>query len=164
VGDLLVNKLSLILVNLLCIIGSHILVKFQFSCESRAPPWSSSSVLDHRSLRGRGHIWRLFHLWLRFITFGGRSAHLVYHVHKSGRKTAIKYYLTAILPDLIITRTTTITYPSHYMESHWQSAQRPSPLWRSYKMTSSYHAGFVQTGTRISKQFLRLWRELVTWF
>jgi len=57
-------------------------------------PWSSGSVLDHRSLppmleSRRGHIWRLFHLRLRFITFGGRSAHLAYYVHKSGRKTSI---------------------------------------------------------------------------
>jgi len=37
----------------------------------------------------RVHIWRMFHLWLRFITFGGRSAYLAYHVHKSGRKTPI---------------------------------------------------------------------------
>ena len=29
------------------------------------------------------HIWRVFHLWLRFIIFGGRSTHLAYHVHKS---------------------------------------------------------------------------------
>ena len=48
-------------------------------------------ALDHRSLapefksRG-GHIWRAFHLWLHFITFGGRLAQLVYHVHKSGNK------------------------------------------------------------------------------
>ena len=59
-----------------------------------APPWSSGSVLDHRSLppvfeSRRGHIWRLFRLWLRLITFGGRSAHLAYFVHKSGRKTSI---------------------------------------------------------------------------
>jgi len=59
-----------------------------------APPWSSGSVLDHRSLllvfeTRRGHIWRLFHLWLRLITFGGRSAHLAYCVHKSGCKTSI---------------------------------------------------------------------------
>ena len=52
------------------------------------------SVLDHRSLppefeSQRGHIWRLFHLRLRFITFGGRSVHLAYLVHKSGRKTSI---------------------------------------------------------------------------
>ena len=70
----------------------------------RAPPWSSGSVLDHRSLppvfaSRRGHIWRLFHLWLRLITFVGRAAHLAYHVHKSGRKTSIiiiihrKYYI-----------------------------------------------------------------------
>ena len=59
-----------------------------------APTWSSSSVLDHRSLppgfeSQRGHIWRLFHLWLRFITVGGRSAHLAYHVHKRRRKIPI---------------------------------------------------------------------------
>ena len=59
-----------------------------------APPWSSGSVLDHRSLppvikSRRGHIWRLFRLWLRLSTFGGRSAHLAYLVHKSGRKTTI---------------------------------------------------------------------------
>jgi len=51
-------------------------------------------VLDHRSLPPefeslRGHIWRVFHVWLRFITFRGRSAHLVYHVHKSVCKTSI---------------------------------------------------------------------------
>ena len=33
--------------------------------------------------------WRVFHRWLRFITFGGRSAHLAYHVHWSARKTSI---------------------------------------------------------------------------
>ena len=59
-----------------------------------APPWSSCSVLDHISLAPvfesrRGHIWRSFHLWLRYITFGGRSAHLAYHVHKSGCRTPI---------------------------------------------------------------------------
>ena len=60
----------------------------------RAPPWSSGSVLVHRSLpfvfeSRLGHIWRLFRLSLRLITFGSRSAHLAYHVHKSGRKTSI---------------------------------------------------------------------------
>jgi len=39
------------------------------------------SALDRRSLppefeSRRRHIWRLFHLWLDFITFGGRPAHL----------------------------------------------------------------------------------------
>ena len=29
------------------------------------------------------------HLWLRYISFGGRSAHFAHHVHKSGRKTPI---------------------------------------------------------------------------
>ena len=60
----------------------------------RAPPWSSGSVLDHRSLppvfeSRRGHIWRLFRLSLSLIAFGSRSAHLAYRVHKSGRKTSI---------------------------------------------------------------------------
>jgi len=59
-----------------------------------APPWSSGSVLDRRSLppvfeTRRGHSWSVFHLWLRFITFGGRSAHLAYHVYKCSRKTPI---------------------------------------------------------------------------
>ena len=63
-------------------------------CIPGAPPWSSGSVLDHKSLppvfeSWPGHIWRLFRLSLRFITFRGRSAHLAYLVHKSGRKTSI---------------------------------------------------------------------------
>ena len=60
------------------------------------PLWSSGSVLDHRSLppmfeSWHGHIWRLFHLWLGFITFGGHLAHLAYHVHKSGHKTSVMF-------------------------------------------------------------------------
>ena len=56
--------------------------------------WSSGSAWDPRSLPSlfesrRRHISRLFHLWLRFITFGGHSAHLAYRVHKRGRKTSI---------------------------------------------------------------------------
>ena len=74
---------------------------------SMAPPWSSGSVLDHRSLphvfeSRRGHIWRLFRLLLRLTTFGGRSAHLAYFVHKSGRKTSIiiipHFYICPELP------------------------------------------------------------------
>jgi len=47
----------------------------------------TGSALDHISQppefeSRREHIWRVFHLWLRFITFGGRSAHLAYRVHK----------------------------------------------------------------------------------
>ena len=34
-------------------------------------------------------MWKVFHFLLLFITFGGHSAHLVYLVHKSGRKTSI---------------------------------------------------------------------------
>ena len=35
------------------------------------------------------NLWRLFRPWHRLIIFGGRSAHLAYLVHKSGRKTSI---------------------------------------------------------------------------
>ena len=63
------------------------------SAQPGAPPWSSGSVLDHILLppvfeSRRGHIWRLFRLSLRLITFGSRSAHLAYLVHKSGCKTS----------------------------------------------------------------------------
>ena len=71
------------------------------------------SALDHRSLSPefeslRGNIWRVFHLWLRFITFGSRSAHLAYNVHKSGRKTSI----------IIITITIIIYY--YYLSCYWE--------------------------------------------
>jgi len=72
----------------------NFICKTQYSMKVKAPLWSNGSVLDHRSLSlvfesGRVHIWRVFHLWLRFITFGGHSAHLTYHVDKGGRKTSI---------------------------------------------------------------------------
>ena len=35
------------------------------------------------------YLTRVFHLRLRFITFGGSSTQLAYQVHKSGRKTSI---------------------------------------------------------------------------
>ena len=52
------------------------------------------SALDHISLPPEfeprlGHNWRMFHLWLRFITFEDRFAHLAYLVHKCGRETSI---------------------------------------------------------------------------
>ena len=64
------------------------------------------SALDHGSLQSefesrRGHILRVFHLWLRFITFGGRSAHLAYRVHKSGRKTPI--IIVTLITNLYLT-------------------------------------------------------------
>ena len=59
----------------------------------------TGSALDHGSLPTEfefwhGDIWRVFHLWPRFITFGGHSAHRAYHVHKSGRKTSIVILFT----------------------------------------------------------------------
>ena len=50
----------------------------------------------------------LFHSWLRFITFGGRSAHLVYHVHKSGHKISI-----IIIVIIINTHTHTHIHITH---------------------------------------------------
>jgi len=54
----------------------------------------TGSGLDHISLQPefesrREHIWRLFHLWLRFIPFGCRSAYFAFLVHKGGRKPSI---------------------------------------------------------------------------
>ena len=61
------------------------------------------STLDHRSLTPEfephdGHISRVFHLSLRFITVGGHSAHLAYHVHKSGHKTSSPVYNSSSYP------------------------------------------------------------------
>ena len=72
-------------------------------------------MLDHRSLplvleSRRGHIWRVFHLWFRFINFGGRSAHLAYHVHKIGRKTSIII--------IIIIQESTIIYVTRLIQIH----------------------------------------------
>jgi len=89
----------------------HIICLSGSSSLSGVPPWSSGSLLDHRSLppifeSRRGHIWRLFRLWLHLITFGGRSAHLAYPVHKRGRKTStlssssLSKYVLAINPTL----------------------------------------------------------------
>ena len=79
---------------------------------SSREPWSSGSVLDHRSLQPvleyrREHIWRLFHLWLHFITFRGHSVHLAYHVHKIGRKIPITFtWTTRTRPFLSVTVST----------------------------------------------------------
>ena len=81
-------------------------VRSSFLSGQGASPWSSGRVLDHRSLppvfesRCR-HIWRLFRLWLRLITFGGRSAHLAYFVHKSGRKTSIIIFQVKGICDIL---------------------------------------------------------------
>ena len=53
----------------------------------------SFSVVGHRSIATGfkprpGYVRRVFHLSLRLVTFGGRSAHLAYLVHKSGCKTS----------------------------------------------------------------------------
>jgi len=50
---------------------------------------SVGSALDHISQPPefeprRGHTWRVFPLWLRFITFVGCLAHLAYHVQGGG--------------------------------------------------------------------------------
>ena len=99
---------SLLLV-LIRIIFRIMLILFMYysSCVPGAPPWSSGSVLDHRSLppvfeSRRGHIWRLFCLSLRLITFGGRSAHLAYLVQKIGSKTSIIIIIFIMCTDILI--------------------------------------------------------------
>jgi len=57
--------------------------------------WLCTYCGIHRNFRR--YIWRLFHLWLRLITFGGQSAHLAYLVHKSGRKTLIIIIIIIII-------------------------------------------------------------------
>ena len=78
-----------------------------------------SSALNHRSLppefeSWRGHIWRVFPIWLRFITFRGRSAHLAYHVHKGSCKTSIichkREYIIPVLFQLHWLRVCYISY------------------------------------------------------
>ena len=62
-------------------------------------PIHTSSAGGHRSIAPGfklrpGYVRRLFHLSLRLITFGGRSAHLAYHVDNSDRKTATVTFTT----------------------------------------------------------------------
>ena len=70
--------------------------------------------MDHRSLQPyvqpwRGHIWWVLHLWLRFITFGGRSARSIMFTkvavkHQSSIKIIVAPSvgcLTARPPELI---------------------------------------------------------------
>ena len=93
----------------------------------RAPPWSSGSVLDHRSLppvfeSRRGHIWRLFRLLLRLIIFGGRSAQLAYLMHKSGRKTSIiiiYQHVWRLVPSSRSTTCTIAMYHDFYLRVPW---------------------------------------------
>ena len=97
---------QLLIYSLFIVILYNIRYHFQPSC-------CSGSALGHRSLplvfesRGR-HICWLFRFWLRFITFVGHSAHLVYHAHKSGRKTSIKQK-RQVKAEKFITRSGNIT-------------------------------------------------------
>ena len=92
------------------------------------------SALDHIALlpefeSRRWHIWRALHLWLRFITYGCRSAHLAYLVHKNGRKTSITIIVSSI------TTSHHNTTSSNYLDpTKW-----PSPcltIWLSYQVQS----------------------------
>jgi hypothetical protein len=45
------------------------------------PPWSNGLRVGPPEFESRsGHIWRVFHLWLRSIPYGGHPAHLAYNV------------------------------------------------------------------------------------
>ena len=67
----------------------------------------TGSALDHRSLPPEfesrcGHIWRVFHLWPHFITFGSRLAHLTYHAHRCDHKTSIIIIQRSLCPVLYL--------------------------------------------------------------
>jgi len=82
----------------LIVFFQNLIIHASFHTETSCLRGLTGITLDHRSVPPQfesqlGHIWRLFHLWLCFISFGSRSAHLAYHVHKSGRKTSIIVFL-----------------------------------------------------------------------
>ena len=90
----------------------------------------TGSTLDHRSLPNgfesqHGHIWRVFHLWLHFITVGGHSVHLAHHVHKSGHKTSI----------IIITFKPALATQNDFIQL----------LWSSFRKISNYHLFRITT-------------------
>ena len=123
----------------------------------RVPQWSNSSVLDHRSLppvfeSRRGHIWWMFHLWICLITFGGRSAHLTYHVHKSGHKTPIIIiinknnplhhiwsqldHIWSQLDHIWITSDHNLITSDHNLITTWSQLDHNAELWVSYWMSA----------------------------
>jgi len=66
----------------------------------------TSCMVNHRSIAPgfkprMGYVRRVFVLSLRLITFGGRSAHLAYLVHKGGRKTATTFLWPYTMIDSI---------------------------------------------------------------
>ena len=83
--SIILDVISLFRLKILLIISSfcsHPDGSFDFNLECAGHSCVKCSVI----LR---HTWRMFRLSLRLITFGGRSAHLAYLVHKSGCKTSI---------------------------------------------------------------------------
>ena len=115
-----------------------------------APPWSSGSVLDHRSLPPvRGHIWRLFRLSLRLIIFRGRSAHLAYLVHKSGRKTSIINQSTR--KDLNYLNTNCRMYDMHFTEMEFMNQTTYLECYSNYFWCTKFTANLQSyTGDRAS--------------
>jgi len=77
-----------------------------------------------------GYIWRVFHLWLRFITFGGHSAQLAYHVHKSGCNTLI---ILGLSGSIVGQRPLYLSsYPGWAYMKGILSFSSPHYLWRSH--------------------------------
>jgi len=117
---------------------SYPVVLLHFVCIIQV--WSSGSMFDHRSLppvfeSQCGHIWRLFCLWLCFITFGGRSAHLAYHVQKSGHQSSTSYRSNSCCFDvLLVKRICLLTNPgSHITEE---------PSWKNQDWVYDYEVVF----------------------
>ena len=76
----------------------------------------------------RGHIRRVFHLWLHFITFGGHSAHLACHMHKIGlkKKSSSSYLFTELhLPLLVLSVSQSVSQSvSHLICNHDLSTEQ----------------------------------------
>ena len=95
----------------------------------------TGNALDHRSLPSwfkYWHIWRVFHLLLRFINLG----HLAYHVHKSGCKTSI---IVVHIVDLLVVR----EYPQAVacLTSRWEvllDLYGVGGLWMADRMWRQY--------------------------
>ena len=80
--------------------------------------WSNMLPLEHGD--ALGYIRRMFHLSLRLITVGGQSAHLLYIVHKSARKTATLATLT--FSHTVVIDHLADTLIQYYYPYIWRSA------------------------------------------
>ena len=123
-----------------------------------------------------GYIRRVFHLSLRLITFGGRSAHLAYLVHKGGLKTATSnepeieaaFFLfnNDGSRDLVISRDTLFIHRRwdsilgmawfwHIISVEWMVRLAEETLSHTKNIPIAYHS----TIKKLQDQARRNWRE-----